>query len=198
MVKRRDEPEGEPDRGPRGRLLLAGAAGVVASGLLAGCGGGGGSGSGTAASVGCQPSGVPAYAGRRAGDCLAEPAHHYVVAVGGYEVLVGNWKRATDDAGDHLICAGVNVEGVAGSPVDVEPSQFRLLTPTGRTETARDDPSNGLAPARLSTGAQEGGSVCWPDPGSGGQYVAGFLPRPSDPSTGPRGVWLITFLPASG
>ena len=145
-------------------------------------------------SIGCVPPTPPADAGARPGDCLAGSVHHFVVAVDGYEVLVGNWKRTTDDAGHRLICAGVNIEDVGALPVDVRPSEFHLRAPYGLTEKARADTSNGLAGGRLPTGAQEGGSVCWADPGQGGQYIARFVP----PDPGAHdGVWLISFLPAT-
>ena len=146
-------------------------------------------------SIGCVASTHPAYAGARPGDCLAGAAHHFVVAVDGYEVLVGNWKRTTDDAGHRLICAGVNIEDVGALPIDVRASDLHLQAPSGMTETARADTSNGLVEGRLPTGAQEGGSVCWADPGEGGRYVARFVP----PDPGAHdGVWLISFIPGAG
>lgn len=157
-------------------------------GALAACGGSGPSQRGPLA-VGCTSGG--SYAGARSGDCLAGPAHHYVVAVDGFEVLVGNWKRATDDAGRHLICAGVNIEDVATSPVPVRPSLFSLLPPGGREEVAGPARSNGLVDTVLAPTQQVGGSVCWSDPGAGGQYVAAFNPPVRSPH---RGVWLISFV----
>ena len=110
----------------------------------------------------------------------------------GYEALMGNWKRYTDDQGHHLICAGVNVENLASEPQRVAPTQFRLRTPAGVVESGQAAPSNGLSAKRLSTGVQQGGGVCWADPGAGGVYVGSF-----EPTTGAaRGVWTITFLPA--
>ena len=164
------------------------AAAVVA--LVAGlCACGGGQSRDTSLAVGC--AGGTAYAGKRAGDCPAGPAHHFVVAVDGYEVLVGNWKRTTDDAGRNLICAGVNVEDVATTSVPVRPSLFALAPPGGRSETAVAAETNGLVAAALGPGQQEGGGVCWPDPGTGGQYVASFNPPVRSPH---RGVWLISFV----
>jgi hypothetical protein len=139
--------------------------------------------------VGC--TGGTAYAGSRAGDCAAGSAHRFVVAVDGYEVLVGNWKRSTDDTGRHLICAGVNVEDVATTRVPVRPSLFALTPPGKRTETATSAPTNGLASVGLGPGQQEGGGVCWSDPGSAGQYVASFIPPVRSPH---RGIWLIRFV----
>ncbi len=182
---------------PRARWVSG--AGALAGALLLGaCGSGGaraGLNSAASASIGCVAPSRPVYAGARQGDCLAGAAHNFVVAVRGYEVLVGNWKRTTDDAGHRLICAGVNIEDVGPLPVEVRPSEFRLQAPSGRVETAAAATSNGLAAGRLSTGAQEDGSVCWADPGQGGQYVARFAPTATDPH---NGVWLISFLPASG
>lgn len=172
---------------------------VTAAVLLGACGSASPSGAGSdpagSVSIGCVAPSRPVYAGARRGDCLAGAAHHFVVAVQGYEVLVGNWKRTTDDAGRRLICAGVNIEDVGPLPVDVRPADFRLQVPSGPVETAGADTSNGLAAGRLSTGAQEDGSVCWVDPGQGGQYVARFAPTPTGTD---NGVWLISFLPASG
>ncbi|MHB1446429.1 MAG: hypothetical protein ACYCZV_12335 [Acidimicrobiales bacterium] len=172
---------------------------VVGALLLGACGQGSSARAGldpaASVSIGCVAPTHPTYAGARPGDCLAGATHHFVVAVDGYEVLVGNWKRTTDDAGHHLICAGVNIENVGALPIEVRASELRLQAPSGKIETARADTSNGLAGGRLPTGAQEGGSVCWADPGQGGQYVARFVPP--DPAAH-DGVWLISFLPASG
>lgn len=166
------------------------AAVVVLVAALAACGTGGPAGK-TPLAVGCT-SGT-SYAGSRTSDCLAGPAHRFVVAVDGYEVLVGNWKRTTDDAGRHLICAGVNVEDVATTAVPVRPGLFAVSPPGGRTETAATAQTNGLAAAVLGPGQQEGGSVCWSDPGTGGQYVAAFNPPVRSPH---RGIWLIKFVAA--
>lgn len=163
---------------------------VVLAVALTACGTGGPSGQ-TPLAVGCR--GGTTYAGSRAGDCPAGPAHRFVVAVDGYEVLVGNWKRTTDDAGRHWICAGVNVEDVATTAVPVRPALFALTAPDGRTETAASAPTNGLTAAVLGPGQQEGGSVCWSDSGAGGQYVASFNPPVRSPH---RGIWLINFVAA--
>ena len=160
---------------------------ALAAGLAA-CGGGGST-AGTPLAVGCA-SGA-SYSGARAGDCLSGSAHRFVVAVDGYEVLVGNWKRTTDDTGRRLVCAGVNVEDVATTAVPVRPSLFALNPPGGRTEPALPAQSNGLVTVMLDPSQQVGGSICWPDPGVGGQYVAAFNPPVRSPH---RGIWLIRFL----
>jgi hypothetical protein len=125
---------------------------------------------------------------------VATAAHHFVIALAGYEVLVGNWKRATDDRGQRLICAGVNVENVSHTPESVSASQFQLVDPQGRLPPPRPPLSNALPTRRLQPAQQEGGTICWSDPGSGGQYAGTFSPSP----VGERGVWLISFLPAAG
>lgn len=174
----------------RGAALLSGLAP-----LLAACGGNGPA--RALEAVACAPAGTVHYAGAGRHDCVATAAHHFVVAVDGYEVLVGNWKRTTDDAGRRLICAGVNVEDVASVPESVTVGQFSLRTPSGAVEKGSPAITNGLASRRLTSGSQEGGSVCWSDPGLGGQYQAVFTPGPAAPgSPAPtRAVWLISFLP---
>lgn len=162
-------------------------AAALACGLSA-CGAGGSSGR-TPLAVGCTSG--SSYSGARAGDCVAGTAHRFIVAVDGYEVLVGNWKRVTDDAGRHLICAGVNVEDVATSPVPVRPSQFSLTPPGGRARAAAAAATNGLVAAALGPSQQEGGTICWSDPGTAGQYVAAFNPPVRSPH---RGIWLIRFV----
>ena len=138
--------------------------------------------------MGCTPG---SYPGQRAGDCLAGAAHRFVVAVDGYEVLVGNWKRTIDDTGRRLICAGVNVEDVATSAVPVHASLFHLRPPAGASQAAGASESNSLATTVLSPTQQEGGSICWSDHGTGGQYVASFDPPVRTPH---RGIWLISFV----
>jgi hypothetical protein len=169
---------------------------LVAASVLAACGGGGSS--PALEAVACAPAGTVHYAGARRGDCVASSPHHFVVAVDGYEVLVGNWKRTVDDAGQHLICAGVNVEDVASEPEVVSVAQFSLLTPTGVSEAGSPAITNGLGALPLASGNQEGGSVCWADPGLGGQYEAVFSPGPAAAGEPPatRAIWLISFLPA--
>ena len=167
-------------------LRALGAIGLLAA--LAGCGTGSPAARAPLA-VGCTRG--PSYPGQRAGDCLAGSAHRFVVAVDGYEVLVGNWKRYTDDQGRHFVCAGVNVENLAPGVQPVSAGQFRLRTPAGHVETGQPAPSNGLASRSLSNQVQQGGGVCWPDPGTGGLYVGSFEPAAGQP----RGVWTVTFLP---
>lgn len=146
--------------------------------------------------VGCAPAGSVQYSGARPGDCVASAGHHFVVAVDGYEVLVGNWKRTTDDLGRHLICAGTNIEDVGQAPERLLPAQLELRTPDGTIEPGAPAVTNGLTAGRLHPGQQEGGSVCWPDPGLGGQYQAVFVPPAAKPGgQGARAIWLITFLP---
>ena len=182
-----------------GRLSAATAAAVILLPVAsAACGGSAGPGSGPGAgdltrSAGCQPPGAPGatYPGARAGDCVASSAYHFIVRVDGYEALVGNWKRYTDDQGRKFICAGVNVENLAPVSQPVAASQFHLVTPSGTSEAGQTAPSNGLPARSLPTGVQQGGGVCWPDPGQGGLYAGTFEPG----SGGRRGVWTISFLP---
>src|SRR5581483_4199964 len=90
---------------PVARLPAAVAAALVLSGAgLAGCGGAssstaGGPGTGDpSVSAGCQPaSAVKPYPDPRPGDCVGYAAFHFIVRVAGYEALMGNWKRYTDD-----------------------------------------------------------------------------------------------------
>ena len=181
----------------RPSAVLALLALVLSGAGLAGCGGSAGStagGPGTgdpSTSAGCQSTAaVKPYPGQQPGDCVGYSAFHFIVRVDGYEVLMGNWKRYTEDQGRRFICAGVNVENLASDAQAVSAGQFRLRTPAGAVETGQAAPSNGLATRRLDNGVQQGGGVCWPDPGAGGLYVGSF-----EPGTGePRGVWTVTFL----
>ena len=175
------------------RVAAVAASALLSSGLAA-CGGG--PAAPVLSAVGCGPARSVSYAGARASDCVASAAHHFVVAVSGYEVLVGNWKRATDDSGRHLICAGANVEDVSGQPLPVSAALFGLRVPSGATEEGAPSTTNGLAGRRLAPGEQEGGSVCWSDPGAGGQYQALFSAPAATGASPPRAVWLITFLPS--
>ena len=176
--------------------MLSALAVLVAVGLLAGlagCGGGPPA-SAAVAERGCHQGPGGSYPGPRAGDCLSDPRYRFVVVVDGYEALVGNWKRFTDDQGRRLICAGVNVENLAPVPHAVAARQFHLRDPAGRVETAAPAPSNGFPDRTLRTGVQQGGGVCWPDDPRGGRYVASFEPGPGTR----RGIWLVSLLAESG
>lgn len=187
----------------RGPLPVAGALAWCLATLLAACGSGagptpssGGARPGAAqqaeAALWCRPPGPGPYAGREAGDCVGYAAHHFIVEVDGYEALMGNWKRYTDDQGNRLICAGVNVKDLSATAQPVSAGQFHLRSPSGATAVGRPAPSNGVPSRLLAHGVQQGGGVCWPDHGQGGQYVGTF-----EPGGAARGVWLVSFLPGA-
>lgn len=158
---------------------------------LAACGGGSAPQSSGSTLRWCRPSANPTYPGQRSGDCVGYARYRFIVQVDGYEVLMGNWKRYTDDQGHRLICAGVNVEDVASDAQHLSAGQFMLRDPSGATARGTPAPSNGLPARLLPHGVQQGGGVCWPDSGRGGPYVGSF--EPGGPE---RGVWLVSFLQA--